>query len=308
MEKALSPFQLQVFEAAKLIPFGQVATYQDIANLIGQPKAARAVGNALHINPTMFIVPCHRVVNSQGGLALHFGFNGVDGHRQLLSEEGVEVIDDHVDLSRYQVKHFLDPHSLAITMQKALNLAKAVHHDDASGHDFSHIMRVKNMALHLSSFYGNNVNLEVIFFASVLHDIEDPKLSVKPKYFVSDFLGENGISQTIQTHILEIIRNMSYSSSVKGKRVSTLEGQIVQDADRLDAIGAIGISRAFAYGGFKNRLIEGSEKTTIYHFSEKLLKLKDLMNTPEAKRIAESRHRYIVEFLKQYQKEKAIED
>ncbi|MDD3207769.1 MAG: MGMT family protein [Bacilli bacterium] len=95
-------FQKLVYEATKRIPYGKVVTYQDIATMIGKPKAVRAVGNALHNNPTMITVPCHRVVNSQGGLARNFSFNGLNGQKTLLENEGIIVSDFHVNLDVYR--------------------------------------------------------------------------------------------------------------------------------------------------------------------------------------------------------------
>ena len=98
----MTTFQSLVYEATKKIPYGKVATYQDIARLIGKPKATRAVGNALHHNPTMIVIPCHRVVNSRGHLAKNFGFKCLEGHKALLESEGVIVINGTVDLAKYR--------------------------------------------------------------------------------------------------------------------------------------------------------------------------------------------------------------
>jgi O-6-methylguanine DNA methyltransferase len=98
----MTSFQKIVYEATKRIPFGKVATYQDIATMIGMPKAVRAVGNALHNNPEMITIPCHRIVNSRGGLARNFGFNGLNGQKVLLENEGIVVKDYRVNLSVYR--------------------------------------------------------------------------------------------------------------------------------------------------------------------------------------------------------------
>ena len=100
----MTKFEFQVYEATKTIPFGMVATYQDIATMIGKSKAARAVGNALHNNPLMIVIPCHRIVNSKGGLALNFGFDGPEEQKRLLESEGVVVESYHVDLKRYRYR------------------------------------------------------------------------------------------------------------------------------------------------------------------------------------------------------------
>lgn len=101
-EFKMTAFEQAVYRVTKQIPFGKVATYLDIAKALGKPKAARAVGNALHKNPLMIIIPCHRVVNSQGGLAVNFGYQGYQGHQELLESEGVNVVNHHVDLSIYR--------------------------------------------------------------------------------------------------------------------------------------------------------------------------------------------------------------
>jgi len=104
MDELISEFARHVYLITKMIPFGRVATYTDIANKMGKPKAVRAVGNALHNNPQMIIIPCHRVVNIQGKLAKNFGFHGADGQKELLEKEGVVVINNQVDLCQHRVK------------------------------------------------------------------------------------------------------------------------------------------------------------------------------------------------------------
>ena len=99
----MTDFQELVYAATRKIPYGHVVTYQDIARYINHPKAFRAVGNTLHSYPSTITIPCHRVVNAQGRLAVHFGFKGQDGQRSLLEKEGVVVIDYHVDLGKYRV-------------------------------------------------------------------------------------------------------------------------------------------------------------------------------------------------------------
>lgn len=101
-EIKMTEFEQEVYRVTKAIPFGKVATYLDIAKAIGKPGASRAVGNALHKNPLMIIIPCHRVVNRQGGLAVNFGYQGYQGHQELLESEGVKVVNHQVDLSIYR--------------------------------------------------------------------------------------------------------------------------------------------------------------------------------------------------------------
>lgn len=102
-----TPFALKVYDAVRRIPKGKVSTYLDIACVIGSPRSARAVGNALHNNPEMIETPCHRVVNSQGRLSPNFAFDGPKTQQRLLENEGVEVRKYHVDLKKYRYKEFM---------------------------------------------------------------------------------------------------------------------------------------------------------------------------------------------------------
>ena len=99
-------FYDKIYLAVQQIPFGTVATYGQVAAMAGNGNAARAVGNALHVNPAPGVIPCHRVVNAQGRLAPHFAFGGDEEQRRLLEAEGVEVVDHHVDLKRFQYKGY----------------------------------------------------------------------------------------------------------------------------------------------------------------------------------------------------------
>lgn len=190
-------------------------------------------------------------------------------------------------------------------LSKASDLAKQIHGHDASGHDFHHILRVVHMAEHLAHAEKTEaVDLFLVRLASYLHDIDDPKLSDGKEHRLLMFLAKYEVPVYYQERLVDIIDNLSYSSSLKGKVEQTIEGKIVQDADRLDALGAIGIARTFSYGGAKGRLIDDEDKNaTMHHFEAKLLKLKDLMNTKEAKRIAKKRHKFILSFLSEYDKE-----
>ncbi|PEB38516.1 HD domain-containing protein [Bacillus pseudomycoides] len=204
-------------------------------------------------------------------------------------------------------------------IQKTVAFVRNILETDASGHDWYHIERVHKLALSLSEKEGGD--RFVIEMAALLHDVADEKLNESEEAGmkkVSDWLEGLNVTEEENEHILHIIMNMSYKGGHGGK-VSTLEGKIVQDADRLDALGAIGIARTFAYGGAKGRLMydpnippreemtkEGYRKNddpSLNHFYEKLLKLKDLMNTDAAKREAEIRHRYMEEFIEQFMKE-----
>ncbi|TVY08453.1 HD domain-containing protein [Paenibacillus cremeus] len=195
---------------------------------------------------------------------------------------------------------------------------------DSSGHDWWHIARVTKMAKRLAA--GEEADLYVCELAALLHDIADEKLNPSKEaglQKVETWLEQARVTQEDRTHIMDIISTMSFSGG-QGKPMSTLEGRVVQDADRLDAIGAIGIGRTFAYGGWKGRLMHNPELppreqmtveqyrseggTAINHFYEKLLKLKDLMNTNAARAVAEERHRYMELFLEQFYREWDAED
>jgi uncharacterized protein len=178
-----------------------------------------------------------------------------------------------------------------------------------SGHDWWHIARVRGMAVHIHEAERKG-NRTIIELGSLMHDLGDSKFKKKndpdPGEVISEFLYGLGIDNEQITEVVRINRYISFSSHEKISKMSD-EFMIVQDADRLDAIGAIGIARAFSYGGFRNNPIYipdeislGGSKSTIGHFHDKLLKLKDMMNTPTGRKIAEERHRYIEEYLKRF--------
>ena len=186
------------------------------------------------------------------------------------------------------------------------------------GHDWFHIERVYKNALLIAK--EEDCDVTVVKLAALLHDIADSKFhdgdeSVGPK-IAREFLESQNISENIITHVIAIIENISFKGGNFEKKFTSKELAIVQDADRLDAIGAIGIARTFNYGGFKNRAIynpniqpnlnmskeeyKNSEAPTLNHFYEKLLLLKDKMNTETGKKIAKKRHDFMVHFLAQF--------
>ena len=177
--------------------------------------------------------------------------------------------------------------------------------NETTGHDYYHAVRVMNNALQIAK--GKDVNLDIIRVSSLTHDLIDRKVSSN----IDDSLLKlteklevaNYSKETIE-EIINIIQDISYS---KGKIPKSLEGKIVQDADRLDALGAIGIARTFAFGGKNNRMIynpgSNDNSDSISHFYDKLLKLKDLMNTSEAKAIAEERSEYMTNYVKRFYQE-----
>lgn len=193
--------------------------------------------------------------------------------------------------------------------------------NDSTGHDWWHIDRVRKTAVHLAKEEG--ADMFVVELAALLHDIADWKFydgddSIGP-IFAKEWLESLGVDENIIAHVCNIIKNISFKGANVENKIDTIEGKIVQDADRLDAIGAIGIARAFAYGGSKNRPIydpEGKSKghysfdeykkgsdSTVHHFYEKLLLLKERMNTKTGKLLAEERHKVMEQYLEQFYQE-----
>jgi uncharacterized protein len=189
--------------------------------------------------------------------------------------------------------------------EAALEWISGLFGEDATGHDVHHTLRVYRMAMRLAEAEG--ADRELAGLAAMLHDADDPKLSDSGDGLPNAraFMEEQGIAPAQAEAVCTIIGEVSFSKN-RGRRPSTIEGMVVQDADRLDAIGAIGIARTFAFGGNRGQAIHEPDRTSgtsIAHFHEKLLKLKDLMNTDEARRIAEERHRYMEAFLLEFREE-----
>lgn len=177
-----------------------------------------------------------------------------------------------------------------------------------SGHDWWHTDRVRRLALYINE-KENSCDPFEIELVALLHDIADSKFSGENRNSRMEdmirFLSENDMGE-FTDRVTEVISNISFSSRGKSGFTPTAVLKIVQDADMIDAIGAIGIARAFNYGGFRNNPIydpSGEAKSTIGHFHEKLLKLKGLMNTETGKILAEQRHNFIELFLGQFKKE-----
>ena len=170
--------------------------------------------------------------------------------------------------------------------------------DNSGGHDVSHSMRVYRNAL-VSASSEMKCDIEVVSLAALLHDADDHKLfHTVNNVNARRFLEEHSVDPEKTERIISAINSVSFSQN-RGKHPETLEGKIVQDADRLDAIGAVGIARTFAYGGEHGRSLDSS----ICHFHEKLLLLKEEMNTDTAKKLAEDRHAFLLTFLEKYQEE-----
>lgn len=206
---------------------------------------------------------------------------------------------------------------LALTRQHIRELLKG----EGSGHDWFHVLRVTTMALRLAAEEG--ADLATVELAALLHDIADWKFNdgdeeAGPKA-ARAWLEQQGAEEELIAHVCQIIRTMSFKGAGTTSQMNSIEGKVVQDADRLDALGAIGIGRAFAYGGHIGREMfdpevapvlhasaeeyKKSVGTTVNHFYEKLFLLKDRMNTEAAKRLAEGRHAYMEEFIKRFSSE-----
>jgi uncharacterized protein len=203
-------------------------------------------------------------------------------------------------------------------LQKTITFVKQQLQNAEGGHDWFHIQRVFNNSLLIAK--KENVNLFVVQLGALLHDIADSKFhngdeTVGPK-IAREFLTAIGVANDVIEHVVNIIENISFKGGNVAQTFNSLELQVVQDADRLDAIGAIGIARTFNYGGFKNRTLyhpdiapnlnmskeeyKASNAPTINHFYEKLLLLKDRMNTETGKQIALQRHQFMELYLEQF--------
>lgn len=195
-------------------------------------------------------------------------------------------------------------------------LAREVHAGDASGHDWWHVNRVVRMARRLAE--EEHADAFIAELAAWLHDIADDKLTGDEAAGVArlrDWLAAQQVAPDTVMRVMDIITTMSFGGGGRAP-VATLEGQIVQDADRLDAIGAIGIARAFAYGGSRGLPLHepgveprhyaskaeyhSTKSSTINHFHEKLLLLRDQMNTATARRLAAQRHQVMEQFLNEF--------
>lgn len=182
-----------------------------------------------------------------------------------------------------------------IIIEEAKDYIRDLFKNDSGGHDADHSLRVYNNALKIFNEEGNG-DLEIISLAALLHDSDDHKLFVtKDNANARRFLNDHDIDEEKIERICETINSVSFSQN-RGRRPTTIEAMIVQDADRLDAIGAIGIARTFAFGGEHKRPLSSS----VQHFYDKLLLLKDEMNTQTGKKLAQDRHMFMEEFLRRY--------
>lgn len=189
---------------------------------------------------------------------------------------------------------------------------------EGSGHDWFHIQRVWKSACHLSRM-EKNCDLEVVELAALLHDIPDRKLHPDPvegMHEIKEKMKAAGCSDSVISHVLDIVDGVSYRGAGVETPMRTIEGRVVQDADRLDALGAVGIARCFAYGGKRGRLLydparppelhmdaesyHTDDGPSLNHFYEKLFLLKDRMLTESGKKAAAKRHRFLQEFVETF--------
>ncbi len=205
-----------------------------------------------------------------------------------------------------------------ILVENTITFVKNTLQDAEGGHDWWHIYRVWKLALQIGE--EENANDLVVQLGALLHDISDSKFNngdetVGPK-MARSFLEEQLVDVNIINQVIDIIEKISFKGGFDAQQEKSIELQVVQDADRLDAIGAIGIARAFNYGGFKNRTMHDptvkpveyqdkeaykkSTAPTINHFYEKLLQLKDKMNTSTGKNLAIQRHKFMETYLSQF--------
>lgn len=204
--------------------------------------------------------------------------------------------------------------------ESVIKFVKGIFAYDCSGHDYHHTMRVYRLAMQIAE--QENANMLIVQLAALLHDVDDVKLSPETheaKKNAVGFMKNNGVDEKVIASVCKIIDEVSFAGT-DSVVPSTLEGKCVQDADRLDAIGAIGIARTFAYGGSKGRRIhdpdikpmtnmnkadynQNHNSTSINHFYEKLLLLKDMMNTETAKKMAMYRQAVMEDFLEEFMAE-----
>jgi len=205
--------------------------------------------------------------------------------------------------------------SLVNAVEKAI---RSQFEGDSSGHDWYHIQRVLRVSRHLQEKEGGDI--ETIELAALLHDISDHKFNGgkldEGGKLAHALLLELGADEKLATDVKYIVDNVSYKGAGTEQEMNSLEGQIVQDADRLDAIGAIGVGRTFAYGGHKGQPMyepnrdpslhqsfeeyANSKGNTINHFYEKLLLLTERLNTATAKKLGQQRHNFMEQFLEQF--------
>ena len=201
-------------------------------------------------------------------------------------------------------------------IRNALDYIKYIFQNDFSGHDYYHSLRVYRMAVAIAT--EEKADADIVALAALLHDVDDRKLSpqtAKDKVNAVNFMQSQNAPETVVSQVLTILDEVSFKGT-DSVTPSTLEGKCVQDADRLDALGAIGIARTFAYGGSHQRPLydpevppklnmnqeayQKSNSSSLNHFYEKLFLLENMMNTPTGRRIARKRTQYMNDFVEEF--------
>lgn len=221
----------------------------------------------------------------------------------------LDLLQQHIDTMGQTHQSMID--------ETIIYVKKMLAHDN-TGHDWWHIHRVWQTAVYIAR--KEKANLLIVQLAALLHDIADWKFNdgddKASARVAQKWLESIGLEKEIIIHICDIINTVTFKGAGVQSQMKTIEGKIVQDADRLDALGAIGIARAFTYGGYKSMSMHDPnlepqfhasfeeykkhKGTTINHFYEKLLLLKDLMNTSTGKKLAETRHQFTQNYLYQF--------
>jgi len=223
-----------------------------------------------------------------------------------------------IRISNFELCYFFDFMDQQLIIKQTTEFVQHTLRDAEGGHDWFHIYRVWKTAVAIARH--EQADMLTVELAALLHDIADSKFhggneEIGPE-LAGKFLTTQGVEDDIIKHVQDIISNISFKGGRETASCKSIELDIVQDADRLDAMGAIGIARAFSYGGYKNRRLydpaippdlqmdkaayKASQAPTINHFYEKLLLLKDRMNTPTGKRMAEARHKFMEQYLEQF--------
>jgi len=219
-------------------------------------------------------------------------------------------------------KNYLSPEQKKILANTELFVKEKLANKGKGHHDWQHIQRVKNLAINIAS--KENADTFTVTLGALLHDVADWKFQENKDtetgmLIAKEWLGNQRVGKKVIENVCDIVNNSSFKGVGVEDNLKSLEGQVVQDADRLDAMGAIGIGRTFAYGGSKNREMynpnieikmaksfedyKNAGQTTINHFYEKLLLLKGRMNTNTGRKIAEHRHKYMEKFLQEFTEE-----
>jgi uncharacterized protein len=201
-------------------------------------------------------------------------------------------------------------------MNQIIHQVRLISQNDTSGHDWWHIQRVVNLAMYIGR--RENADLRLVQLGALLHDLDDWKFNEcgADQPIARRVMAENGIEAAIANRVISIISEVSFKGAGVDTTPTSLEAKVVQDADRLDAIGAIGVARAFAYGGYAKQPMhtpdlepsihgnfeeyKSNRTSTINHFYEKLLLLKDRLNTHTARELAVERHQFMEQFLEQF--------